>query len=69
MRCISGSIFISLGLMDEKLFAFYCLKTFGNRDLSTDWKSIILLPFDAARQDKPNEPLFIFLRLLGDELM
>ena len=37
---LNGSIFVSLALVDEKLFTFYCLETFDDNLLSIDAKDM-----------------------------
>ena len=43
-----GSKFMSLASVDEKLLAFYSLKTFNNYSLSIDARNMNLPPFDVS---------------------
>ena len=52
---MNGGIFMVLALVDEELLPFFNLETFGNNSSSTDPRSVILPPFDAANQDHSNE--------------
>ena len=69
MNVFNGCIFMFFALTDEKLLAFFTLETSNDNSLSTDPKILKIPPFDASRHGESNKPLFIFLRLLGDELM
>ena len=46
---------LSLGLMDEKLFAFYSLKIFANSFSFIDNKDMGILRLDVPQWDKSNE--------------
>src|ERR1043166_5568472 len=50
------SIFMSLGLIDGKLLAIYCLKTFVNNFSFINPKDIKILRLDASSYDESNEP-------------
>ena len=50
------SVFMSLGLMDEKLFAFYSLKIFANSFSFIDNKDMGILRLDAPWWDESNKP-------------
>ena len=55
--------------VDEKLLAFYCLEIFNNYASSIEARNMQRPPFDASQFGDSNKPLYVFLRLLGDELM
>ena len=50
------SILMSLGLIDGKILAIYCLKTFVNNFLFINPKDIKILRLDAPGYDESNEP-------------
>ena len=50
------SILIPLGLIDEKILAIYCLKTFVNNFPFINPKDIKILRLDAPGYNKSNEP-------------
>ena len=47
---------MSLGLMDEKLFAFYSLKIFANSFSFIENKDMGILQLDAPWWDESNKP-------------
>ena len=53
------SVFMSLGSMDQKLFAFYCLETFAHNFCSIDPRDMKTLRLYAFCQDESNEPLIV----------
>ena len=55
----NGDQFMSLALLDEKLFRFYYFKIFVNNLLTINSRDIQKLPFDASRQGNSNELYFI----------
>src|SRR5437764_172552 len=55
----NGGQFISLALLDKKLFRFYCFKIFVNNLLTIDSRNIQRLPFDVSRQGDSNKLYFI----------
>ena len=52
----SDSILISLGIIDRKILAIYCLKTFVNNFSFINPKNIKILRLDASGYDESNEP-------------
>ena len=63
---MNGGIFMSLALMDKKLFTFYVLETLNNNSVYIDARDMKIPPFDAAQRAESNELCFILLRLLDD---
>ena len=55
-RCNKSNIFISVGLTDGKLFAFYFFKTFANNSPSINPRDMKTLRLYAFCQDESNEP-------------
>jgi len=53
------SVFMSLGSMDQKLFAFYCLETFAHNFCSVDPRDMKTLRLYVLCQDESNEPLIV----------
>ena len=64
-----GGIFMSLALMDKRLFTFYVLEIFCDSQLSIAARDTIILSFDASQWDESNELCFIILWSLDDEKM
>ena len=57
----NGSRFMSLGSIDEKLFAFFYFHIFTDISLSIDHRDMKRLSLDASCYDESNEPCFIVL--------
>ena len=64
---MNGGIFMSLALMDEKLFTFYVLETLDNNLVYIYARDVKIPSFDASLRDESNKPCFILLRPLDDE--
>jgi hypothetical protein len=52
-------IFMSFGLTDGKILAFYCLETFANNFSSVNPNDIKILRLDAPGYGESNEPKII----------
>jgi len=55
----NGGRLMSLGLIDEKLFAFFYFHIFTDISLSIDHRDMKRLSLDASCYDESNEPCFI----------
>ena len=55
----NGSRFVSLGSIDEKLFAFFYFHIFTDISLFIDLRDMKQLSLDASCYDESNEPHFI----------
>ena len=65
---LNGDIYMSLGLIDEGLFAFFCLQIFDDISLSINLKGIKILPFDASHHGDSNKLCYKFLLSVNNKL-
>ena len=65
----NGGIYMSLALLDGKLFSFYCLEIFANNFLFIGPNDMKILQLDAPGYGESNKPMIINFWSLVDEIM